>query len=173
MFTSRAEHRLLLRHDNADLRVTPIAYQSGLIDSERWSRVSEKTRTLAEARSFAEDTLIGGIPISRWLRRPENNASTLPPELAARYPTSIWEALHIDYKYAGYITRQQTAVDRLRNSESKHIPAGLDYASITGLRSEARQKLATIRPQTIGHASRISGVTPADMALLSIYLRRK
>jgi tRNA uridine 5-carboxymethylaminomethyl modification enzyme len=173
MFTSRAEHRLLLRHDNADLRLTPLGRTAGLTDEHRWSKVSEKQRSLADAKALAAKSQIGGVPISRWLRRPENTAANLPEDLRSRYSAAIWDAVEIDFKYEGYILRQEDAVEKLRRSESKGIPVGVDYNAIPSLRAETRQKLTKIRPETLGQAARISGITPADVAVLSIFLRKE
>lgn len=172
MFTSRAEHRLLLRHDNADLRLTPLAYAHGLADSDRAARVEAKQRANAELRRFAESANHDGIRIAAWLKRPENTFSNLPPSLRSNFNDPQWEALEIELKYEGYITRQEAAIERLRASEEKTIPRWIDFARLDGLRFEARQKLASIRPETLGQASRISGVTPADLALLAVVLER-
>jgi tRNA uridine 5-carboxymethylaminomethyl modification enzyme len=172
MFTSRAEHRLLLRQDNADLRLTPIARPLGLVDDERWSKLSQRQTDLARLRDFAKGTRFEGVSLNQWLRRPANSASLLPPELLSQFDPFHWEALEIDLKYEGYIARQETAVERLRASEGKRIPENLNYETIVSLRVETRQKLAKIRPETLGQASRISGVTPADLALLSIVIQR-
>jgi tRNA uridine 5-carboxymethylaminomethyl modification enzyme len=172
MFTSRAEHRLLLRHDNADLRLTPLAQAAGLVDAERAAKVQEKIGALASLRLFADATRLGDLRVGQWLKRPENTYNALPPEIRSRFSDDLWEAVEIDIKYAGYITRQETAVEKLRASDDKRIPANVDFDSIHGLRAETRQKLAKVRPETLGQASRISGITPADIALLSIWLQK-
>ncbi|RYD71685.1 MAG: tRNA uridine-5-carboxymethylaminomethyl(34) synthesis enzyme MnmG, partial [Verrucomicrobiaceae bacterium] len=172
MFTSRAEYRLLLRHDNADLRLSPLAQAVGLIDADRWAKVQEKTAALANLRAFADATRLGELRVGQWLKRPENTFETLPSEIRSQFPDVLWEATEIDIKYAGYISRQETAVAKLRASDEKRIPLNVDYESIHGLRAETRQKLAKIRPETLGQASRISGITPADIALLSIWLEK-
>jgi len=172
MFTSRAEHRLLLRHDNADLRLTPLAHTHGLVDPERHAKVLAKQANLAQLGEFAATTRFDGVTVAQWFRRPENHTALLPAELRARFDPALWEALEIDLKYEGYITRQETAVVRLRASEEKRIPASLSYDTIIGLRHETRQKLAKVRPETLGQAARISGITPADVALLSVIISR-
>ncbi len=172
MFTSRAEHRLLLRHDNADLRLTPLGHEAGIVDEARWKKAQQKVTDLAEARRTCETLRLDGVPLSRWLRRPENSVDQLSAEIRSAYPSDIWEALEIDLKYEGYVTRQHTAVEHLRKTESKKIPANLDYSVVPGLRAETRQKLAKIQPETLGQASRISGITPADIALLAVVIQR-
>ena len=172
MFTSRAEHRLLLRHDNADLRLTPLAHAEGLADAARFAKVSDRIGRLEELRTFADAAKLDGISVSQWFRRPENGTSLLPSEMHGGFSPELWQALEIDLKYEGYITRQTAAVARLNASEDKKIPPGMNYEAIRSLRAETRQKLLQIRPETLGQAARISGVTPADLALVAIFLRR-
>jgi tRNA uridine 5-carboxymethylaminomethyl modification enzyme len=172
MFTSRAEHRMHLRQDNADLRLTPIAHRHGLVDGHRWTKLQAKVAALGQLRDYANTTPFDGTRISQWLRRPEATHANLPVELLSPFAEELWEAVEIELKYAGYIARQELAIEKLRRSEEKLLPAHLDYQSISGLRAETRQKLASIRPATFGQAARISGVTPADLALLSVYLEK-
>jgi len=172
MFTSRAEHRLHLRQDNADLRLTPIAHRAGLVTGLRWEKLSAKTATLGQLRAFISATNFEGTRIAQWLRRPEATHGLLPEPILQQYPDDLWEAVEIELKYAGYIARQEQAIEKLRRSEEKRLPAHLDYDAISGLRAETRQKLSAIRPATFGQAARISGVTPADLALLSVYLEK-
>ena len=172
MFTSRAEHRLLLRHDNADLRLTPLAHAHGLVDAERWEKVQARAADLEHLQAFAKATRFENVSLNQWLRRPANSAMNLPAEIIAQFDPAHWDALEIDLKYEGYIARQETAVERLRASDDKRIPLNLNYDSIASLRTETRQKLAKIRPETLGQASRISGVTPADLALIAIVIQR-
>lgn len=172
MFTSRAEHRLVLRHDNADLRLTPIGYENGLVDADRWKALKEKNAAFERLRNHADATNIDGIKLTAWLRRPENSIAKLPAACCAGFAPELCEAFEIDLKYEGYIMRQNIAIERLRRQEDKKLPQHLDYLSIYGLRVEARHKLATARPDTLGQASRISGVTPADIALLSVWVER-
>ncbi len=172
MFTSRAEHRLLLRHDNADFRLTPIGRELGLVDTERWEKTTGKLAALERLKHHAKTASHDGIKIAAWLKRPENFAVNLPKTVRAGHRDELWEALEIDLKYAGYISRQQIAIDRLKRQDDKRIPTGMDFLSIRGLRVEAQHKLASIQPTTLGQAARISGVTPADLALLSVWIER-
>jgi tRNA uridine 5-carboxymethylaminomethyl modification enzyme len=173
MFTSRAEHRLVLRHDNADQRLTPIGHACGLVDAERWAAFQKKQTALEELRRHADSGSFEGLRISTWLRRPENSAFKLGTELRGPFSLELWASLEIDIKYQGYIDRQNVAIERLRCQEERRLPCSVDYTAIHGLRAEARQKLAAIQPRTLGHAARISGVTPADIALLSVWMERK
>ena len=172
MFTSRAEHRLVLRQDNADLRLTPLAYACGLAYTARQEKTSRKIADLARLHSFAESTRFGETRLAQWLRRPESSVEQLPLGLREGFSAECWEALAIEIKYAGYISRQNAAIEKLQASEEKRIPAQLDFNTLPGLRAETRQKLARIRPETLGQAARISGITPADLALLSVLIQR-
>jgi tRNA uridine 5-carboxymethylaminomethyl modification enzyme len=173
MFTSRAEHRLVLRQDNADLRLTPIGQQHGLVSRRRWEKLQAKIAELSRLREYANTAVFDGVKIAQWLRRPQNVASDLPEALRASFPAELWEAVEIELKYAGYIARQEAAIERLRQSDEKLIPARIDYREISGLRAETRQKLESVRPETLGQAARISGVTPADLALLAVHVARR
>ena len=172
MFTSRAEHRLVLRHDNADFRLTPIGRKHGLVDDDRWQRTRQKMADLEHLKHFADSTAHDGIKIAAWLKRPDNFAANLPTSVRTGYAEALWEALEINLKYEGYIFRQNIAIDRLQRQEDKRIPKGMDYLAIRGLRFEAQHKLIAIQPETIGQAARISGVTPADLALVAVWLGR-
>jgi tRNA uridine 5-carboxymethylaminomethyl modification enzyme len=172
MFTSRAEHRLLLRHDNADLRLTPIAAQHGLVDGERAAKVAQKAAALREVEVYARESRHDGMTVQQWLKRPENSAAALPGNLRAPFRSELWDFFEIDLKYAGYIARQQTAIDRLKAHDDVRIPAQFSFETVSGLRVESLQKLNKVRPETLGQAARISGITPADLALLSIMLER-
>lgn len=172
MFTSRAEHRLLLRHDNADFRLTPIGHELGLVDDERWQKTKQKVADLERLKQYTEQNPYDGIKIAAWLKRPANFAANLPASIRVGHGHELWEALEVDLKYAGYISRQNIAIDRLKRQDDKRIPSGLDFLSIRGLRVEAQHKLAAIQPETLGQAARISGVTPADLALLSVWMER-
>ena len=172
MFTSRAEHRLLLRHDNADLRLTKIGHEAGLIDATRWQRFQEKTRSLDQLRRHCTTAAFDGTKLAQWLKRPDNSSASLPESIRAGFPAELWESVEIDIKYAGYIARQEADIEKLRDREDKRIPIDIDFNAVPSLRPESRQKLTKLRPETLGQAARISGVTPADVAILSIYIQK-
>ncbi len=172
MFTSRAEHRLILRHDNADTRLTSIGSKCGLVDEYRRGKTEAKQAAAQQIQKFAGEASYEGIKLSAWLKRPDNSATSLPQEIRIGHADQQWEALEIDLKYEGYIARQQVAIDRLQRQDDKRIPADFNFSNLVGLRTEAQQKMAAVQPETLGQASRISGVTPADLALLSVWLDR-
>src|SRR5678815_5044777 len=172
MFTSRAEHRLLLRQDNADVRLSAIGHEAGLVDAERWRRHQEKAALLRQLREYCATHAYDGLKIDQWLKRPENSFTALPASALKSFSAEHWDAIEIELKYAGYIARQEIEIETLRGREEKRIPMQTDFKDIPGLRTETRQKLEKIRPQTLGQAARISGITPADVALLSVYLHK-
>jgi len=172
MFTSRAEYRLLLRQDNADLRLTPRGIQAGLVCPPRRIRFSEKAKLFEEARAFAASARIDGISLETWLKRSENLPKGLPADLYRKFPSEVWAGVEVDLKYEGYIRREEERIARALRQESMSIPGWIDYIAISGLRVEATQKLSRIRPETLGQAARISGVTPADVALLAVWIAR-
>ena len=172
MFTSRAEYRLLLRQDNADLRLTPLAIENGLVTGLRATRTEEKITSLAAAKTLVPTISHDGVKLDHWFRRSENDWKTLPQDILSQAPSHLWSLIETDFKYAGHLDRQQTQIDRLKRMEDKRIPDSFDYDKVSGLKAEARHHLTTIRPTTIGQASRISGITPADIAILAISLRK-
>ena len=148
MFTSRAEHRLLLREDNADLRLTPVGRKLGLIDDERWELFEEKRRLI-------DSGMADGAGID----------DRLPAQLRAELEARL--------KYTGYIKRQEEEVERQRRNEETALPADLDYATLAGLSHEVRQQLIQVRPATIGQAARVPGVTPAAVSILLVHLKKR
>ncbi|MCI7181463.1 MAG: tRNA uridine-5-carboxymethylaminomethyl(34) synthesis enzyme MnmG [Schaedlerella sp.] len=194
MMTSRAEYRLILRQDNADLRLTKLGYEIGLIDEERYKHLLKKEREIEEEISRVEHTNIGtskdvqnilikyestpltsGTTLAELIRRPELNYDILAPIDKSRpvLEESVTEQVNINIKYNGYIKRQLRQVDQFKKMENKKIPDDIDYEDVKSLRIEAKQKLMQIKPSSIGQASRISGVSPADISVLLVYLSAK
>jgi tRNA uridine 5-carboxymethylaminomethyl modification enzyme len=194
MMTSRTEYRLLHRQDNADRRLVPIGYGLGLISRERYERVEEKyaavdrevrrlehtgTPPTPELAALLEERgeppVKDGARLADLLRRPRltyTDLSPFDPDRPALDPAVVSEA-EIAIKYAGYIDRQLRQVEEVRRLEERPMPEDIDYLSIAGLRLEARQKLDAIRPKDLGQAGRVSGVSPADVAVLMVYLKQK
>lgn len=193
MMTSRAEYRLLLRQDNADLRLTPIGYAIGLISDERFKKFEEKRNQIAEEIERVEKTVIAprenvnrflesrkstpiksGVKLAELLRRPELSYDDLAEIDEGRPALSraVREQVEISVKYEGYIKRQMQQVEQFKKLENRRLPKDIDYMAIEGMRIEARQKLDKIRPDSVGQASRITGVSPADINVLLIYLEQ-
>jgi tRNA uridine 5-carboxymethylaminomethyl modification enzyme len=177
MFTSRAEYRLMLRHDNADLRLTELGRQAGLVDDLRWSRFEARRDAIGDLRDRLRRTRVAGDTLFQSLRRPETTWSDLlsldPGLQEAALPADVIEQVTIEAKYDGYIGRQLAQVDRFRSMEEKRIPSDFDYHAIPQLRAEAREKFERLRPLSIGQAGRISGISPSDIATLLIQLKRR
>lgn len=171
MFTSRAEYRLILRQDNADLRLSQLGYDIGLLPSRNHSKFLAKQENIARELTRLETTRSGQTSLSQLLKRPEISYSDLPDQNKTLTAEEI-QQVEIAFKYAGYITRQEEEVHKFKSMEDKQIPSWLDYGTVHSLRKEARQKLEKIRPQTLGQASRISGVSPADISLLIVWMKR-
>ena len=193
MMTSRAEYRLLLRQDNADQRLTEIGYKVGLISNDRYSHLKEKERQIEQEVERVKHTNIGangkvqevlekygstplnsGTTLAELIRRPELNYEALAPIDVKREKLSdeVIEQVNISIKYEGYITRQMKQVEQFKKLETKRIPDEIDYDDVKSLRIEAVQKLKQYRPISIGQASRISGVSPADISVLLVYMEQ-
>ncbi len=173
MFTSRAEYRLLLRQDNADLRLTPVAAAIGLASGERVRRVDVKRVELARADDWVRKTPHEGIKLDQWLRRSENSWAALPADLLKEFHVELWALIETNFKYEGHLGRQQTHIDRMTRQEGRCLPEDLDYATVRGLKLEAQVRFSQIRPATLGQAGRIPGITPADLAILMVWLGKR
>ena len=175
MFTSRAEYRLLLRQDNADRRLTRLGFEHGLVSQQRVDCLTKKESQIEEVLTLLESKHLGQATLTKHLRRPETTWDEIVerlPELS-ELSSEVVQQVTYDVKYSGYIARQQMEIDRQNRLAEKQIPDNFDYDAIGHLRTEARQKLSTIRPATVAQASRISGITPADMALVTAYLQNR
>jgi len=172
MFTSRAEYRLLLRHDNADRRLTAIGRRAGLVDDARWERLQQKEQEIAHALEVLQSMRVGEVSLEQLLKRPEISWKDIVERAPQLFTISREAAVQVEYdvKYAGYVSRQEQQVDRQKRLSEKKIPQHFDYALVRHLRTEAREKLLRIRPITLAQAGRISGITPADLALVLTYL---
>jgi len=180
MFTSRAEYRLLLREDNADARLTPLGRELGLVEDERWRFFCEKREAVEREVSRLASTRLQGHTAMELLRRPEVSYGSLVAQIGAGFAgiedQRILEQAEVDLtvraRYAGYVERQQVEIERQRAHETASLPEDLDYARVGGLSNEVRQRLSEARPQTLGQAARIPGVTPAALSLLLVHLKR-
>ena len=172
MFTSRAEHRLLLRHDNADLRLSKTADAAGLVSSGFLQRTLAKNEKVTALRHQLENTHTAEGSLAKWLRRPESTWQEFDSDLKSNFDASIWDLVEIDVKYEGYIRRQSDLVEKTRRAEEKKIPESMNYLEISGLKREAQTKLQAVQPRTLGQAGRVSGITPADISLLAVWLER-
>ena len=173
MFTSRAEMRLLLRHDNADLRLTPAAAAIGLVSPEQGRAAAERQRAIDEGINRARSEIrVEGISLDLWLRRQGNEWQQLPPAVLECFPTELWEPIATEIAYAGHIERMRATATRMQRQEDKKIPPSIDYDAIPAMKTEARQRLNKVRPATVGQAARIPGITPADIALLLVWLKK-
>lgn len=177
MFTSRAEYRLILRHDNADRRLTKYGYRYGLISDQQWHRLQEKEDTITEILTYMDKKMVGPDSLSKILSRPDrtfDHVLAMDTGLSQRHLSKeVKEQAEIEVKYKGYIERQQIQIEKFKKMEDHKIPPWVDYQNISELRKEARQKLFRIRPISLAQASRISGVSPADISILMIYLAGK
>jgi tRNA uridine 5-carboxymethylaminomethyl modification enzyme len=177
MFTSRAEHRLLLRADNAPDRLTPIAEEIGLLGTElgqiRLKFFAERTRQLADINLEIDDRLLDGEPLSKWVKRPEFSETNLKNALTGSYDDAAIATVSADRAYADYVVRQQNEIKRQSELERRSLPAWLVYEEIQGLRAEAINALTRFGPATFGQAGRLEGVTPADLSIVAVHVRRK
>ncbi|MFH1370209.1 MAG: tRNA uridine-5-carboxymethylaminomethyl(34) synthesis enzyme MnmG [Planctomycetota bacterium] len=176
MFTSRAEFRLSLRSDNADRRLTAIGKSVGLVDDKRWDKFQKKNNGIEQLKEYLKTTNDDGINLWEQLRRPGNTVSQMLYEDAyvksCGFAKDVVEAVIIDAKYEGYLAKQERLAVGLQNLDDKKIPANLDYGTILHLRIEAKEKLSVFKPQTLAQASRISGVTPADITVIQVHIKK-
>ncbi|MFN2622980.1 MAG: tRNA uridine-5-carboxymethylaminomethyl(34) synthesis enzyme MnmG [Chthoniobacterales bacterium] len=173
MFTSRAEERLSLRHDNADQRLTERGFEVGLVDHQRHAVFRAKMDGLERLRQTIPEISVGGRPLTALLKTQAFDFHSLPHEIRKLAPVELWELVETDLKYEGYVQRQAVQNAKLFRDLGRPIPADVDYEKIAGLRHETRQKLSVVRPSSLGHAAQVSGITPADISIISIWLQKK
>jgi tRNA uridine 5-carboxymethylaminomethyl modification enzyme len=172
MFTSRAEERLSLRQDNADQRLTQKGFEIGLVDPARHAVFRDKMCALEKLRTSVKELRFEGRSVAALLKMADFQLAALPPHIRELAPREMWELVETDLKYEGYVLRQTCQNQKLARGHARPIPRDMDYEQIGGLRLETRQKLAATRPDSIGKASRVSGVTPTDLSIISIWLEK-
>lgn len=174
MFTSRAEYRLHLRHDNADERLTPLGQQIGLVDSARWERYRRTSQRIGELRDALRRLKWENRTLEEWIRRPEETGdrfrTSFEPLSAYSTEHEVWTRAVIEVKYDGYLKRQQRVIDEHRSLEDRIVPEALDYAQIPHLRREAVERWSAVRPRSVGQAARVSGIHPTDVSMLLVHL---
>ena len=175
MFTSRAEHRLALRHDNADRRLTPLAARIGLAEQPRVERLEAKLVAIEAANAVLAGTRVRGVAVADLLRRPDFTWSDAVAALPAldTVPAEVAEQIQCDTRYSGYLAQERQRIERRRHQGERQIPEGIDYALVRHLRAEAREQLQRIQPRTLSQAGRVSGITPADLAVVLLHLEGK